>query len=140
MLSSLFALLQIPSPTPTGDEFGWVLSSAKWVVEQFVAKNYVPAAGMVVMLMVYVFNRFFKGTIKPNHLALVSAAMGVIAAVGTNLLAIAVGSQPTEWLHAIFAGLTLGATASGFWSLVGKWAVERLKIVFGKFLPKSTQE
>ena len=121
-----FLLLQIPAPVPTGDEMAWVLESAKWAVEQFQNKNYMPAVGMTIMLLVFVFNKFFHAKVKKEHLALVSASIGVLSAVAMNMMALAVGSQPMEWVSAIMAGLTMGAAASGFWSLIGKMVVDKV--------------
>lgn len=122
----LLLLATVPPAVPGDDAVSWLLSSLKWAVERFQAHDYVPAIGMLVMVLVYLFNRFAKDRIASKHLPLVSASIGVLTAIATNLLALAVGSTPLDWVQAVLAGLTAGAAASGFWSLVGKHLAERL--------------
>lgn len=116
----------VPSAAPGDDVFGWLMSSLKWALEQFQNKNYMPAIGMLVMVMVWVFKKYFEDKVTPAHLPYVSAAMGVVVACAMNLMALAAGSKPHDWLTAIGMGLTMGAAASGFWSLMGKWLEAKL--------------
>jgi UDP-N-acetylmuramyl pentapeptide phosphotransferase/UDP-N-acetylglucosamine-1-phosphate transferase len=133
-LSSFFSTLltQVPSAEPGTDMFGWLLELLRWVVEQFKQKNYVPGMGGVVMVLVFFARMFLLKRLNSNVLPLVSAGLGVLLACGVNLAGLAVGSQPMDWLSALAMGLTTGAAASGFWSLVGKKLSEKFLPVKGE--------
>lgn len=134
MLTTLMTavLAQIPPVAPSGDEFSWVLSTLMWIVEQFQHKNYMPAIAMTVMVLVFAFNKFAKDKMKKEHLPLISAAIGVTVACVTNGLALGMGASAKDWASAIVMGLTVGTSASGFWSLFGKWLMDKLSALAAK--------
>lgn len=139
MLSSLMitVLAQAPSPLPGDDTFGWILEAMKWMVEQFQSKNYMPATGMMIMVLVFLFNMFFKEKVNKKHLALVSAGVGVLSACAMNLMSLMAGYSSKDWMNAVAMGLTMGAAASGFWSMLGKKVLEEtLPSLMNKLLKK----
>jgi len=79
-----------------------------------------PACGMLMMLLVWVIKRISGDALKTERLALLSAGLGVLSAVGIELLALTIDSNRVDLLTAIINGLMVGAGASGFWSLLGK--------------------
>jgi hypothetical protein len=97
----------------------WVMNSVQWLVTQFQNRNYMPACGML-MLLVWAVKRFSGDALKAERLALLSAGLGVLSAVGMELLGLTVTSNKVDLTRAIVNGLMVGAGASGFWSLLGK--------------------
>lgn len=116
----LAQLPPLPPPTPGTDTFGWVLQAGQFIVAAFKAHDTAPAIGVLVMVLTWTFNQFFKGKISTAALPFVSAALGVLTSIAANLTALAIGVTPMGWVSAILTGLTTGAAASGFWSLIGK--------------------
>lgn len=120
---ALLAVLQAPA---TGDSVSWAFDTLKWCLEQFQQKNFMPAIGGFVMILVYAFNKLFKDKVSPKALPLLAAGLGCLLAVATNLASMAAGNKPQDWLAAIATGFMAGAAASGLWSLLGKKAAELL--------------
>ena len=115
----MFVLLATVSAD--ADPVLWFLAQAKEGVDAFQRKDYLPAVGVAIMLLVFVLKRTpVLSWVSPRRLPLASAILGVIAAVGTNLAGLAMGYQTMDWMSALGTGLFCGAGASGFWSLLGK--------------------
>jgi len=108
----------------------WAIESIKWIVKQFQDKNYGAGVSGVIMVLVFVFNKYFVKSIKPSLLPWVSVAIGILTAIATKLAGMAVGSSTMDWLSAIGMGFVAGATASGLWSLLGKHIVALLQKKF----------
>jgi drug/metabolite transporter (DMT)-like permease len=113
------------------DVVAWALASIKWIVQQFNDRNYGAGVAGIIMVLVYVFNRYFVKSIKPSLLPWVSVAIGVLTSIATKLAGLAVGSNTVDWFSAIGMGFVAGATASGLWSLLGKHVVSVLQKKFG---------
>ncbi len=124
LLTSVLA--QVPPVAPGEDIFGWLLSSLGWVVQQMQGRNYLPGIGMIVMILVFAFHKLFESKIDKKWLPLVSALVGTVSAGAANLIALAAGYSTRTWLEALVTGLIAGATASGFWSLFGKWIASKV--------------
>lgn len=99
-----------PAPTPNPDDLGGILSA---IVDAFKAKNWGILAGLVIMLVVWGVKKFIP-KIPTNYLPWISAALGMLAAMATDLI------SGGTWYVVLFNGLLVGAAASGLWSLVGK--------------------
>lgn len=134
MISTLVSLvLAQPSPEPVdGDVVSWGLHAVKWIVEQFASKNYVAAVAGIVMALTFVLKLVLKDRLSSGALPLVSAAIGLVVSVTTSLLTASADTTAMSVVGMIFAGITTGATASGFWSLAGKHIVDFVKSKFGK--------
>lgn len=102
------------------DSEAQMVDAAKWAIEQYQHKNYMPAIGLLVMVLVFLSRKFLSDKIQPEHMPAFSAAMGILVSVATNLTAVAVGSTPIDWISAVVSGLVTGTMASGLWSLGGK--------------------
>jgi len=128
MISSFIVtvLAQVPALEPTGDMLGWLLESAKWMFEQYQAKNFMPAVGMLVMVLVFLFNNFFKTKLSKNALPWVSAVIGMLMAGAANLVGLAAGYTTQDWVSTLTSGLMAGAAASGLWSMLGKYVMTKL--------------
>src|SRR3990167_6103941 len=98
MMAVLFAV--VPSPVPAdGDMIGWLLSSAKWVVEQIQQGNYVAAVGVIILVLVWAFNKFLKDRLNPKFLPLISAVVATLGMCGLNLAQMVRGAPATSWLQ-----------------------------------------
>lgn len=102
------------------DPVAYTINLIKIGLEQYHARNFIPLVATFIMLAVFFLQKFLLPTLDKSKVPLVSAALGVGFGVASNLAALAVGSQPADWIGIIVTGLFTGATASGFWSLVGK--------------------
>lgn len=110
-----------PSPQPTGDDvFGWLLESVKWIVEQFQAHNYAPAVAMLVMVVTFLFSKLLASKLPRAAMPWVSAGIGVLIAMATKVLGMAMGASTTDLLSTLVQGFVAGMTASGMWSMLGK--------------------
>lgn len=118
----LLVLTATPTPPPGTDDVSWFIGMMKWIVEQIQQKNYGPAVGAIIMLLVFLFNKLAAGKLSSKLLPWVSVGLGVVLAICNNLVA----EVPMVWYMAILNGLFYGTAASGLWSLVGKWIVEKL--------------
>ena len=101
---------EVVPASPNPDDLGSILSA---IIDAFKAKNWGILAGLVIMLIVWGVKKFIP-KIPTAYLPWISAALGVLAAVATDLL------TGGTWYVVIFNGLLVGAAASGLWSLVGK--------------------
>jgi hypothetical protein len=102
---------QTPAVAPNPEEdLGGFLSA---VGDAFKNKNWGVLAGLIIMLVVWVVGKFVP-KMSPKYLPWVSAGLGILGSISTDLFAGGV------WYTAIFNGLLIGAAASGMWSLVGK--------------------
>lgn len=99
----------------------------KALVKAFNAKDWGIFAGLALMILVWVLKKFIWKTLPVGVLPWVSAGAGVAVAVATGLF------TGLIWWRAILNGLTVGAAASGLWSMVGKK-------IFGKNEPESAEE
>lgn len=90
------------------------------IVNAFNAKNWGIFAGFIVMAFIWGLKKFAWKSLSTSALPWVSAAAGVVAAIATSLVAGQI------WWKAILNGLTVGAAASGLWSMLGKY-------IFGKY-------
>lgn len=97
------------TPDPEKDLGGFMVL----LLDAFKNKNWGVFAGLVIMLLVWITRKFIP-KMPTSALPWVSAGMGIVASVATDLIA------GGTWYVAIFNGLLLGAAASGMWSLVGK--------------------
>lgn len=125
-LAAIVFAQPIPVEPPAGGEVGWALSTLMWVVERFKAKEYMPAVGAVIVVLTFAVRRFVLPNVDAKVMAFVAALLGAVLAAGTNLLAMAVGAKPMDWLSAVAMGFVTGGSASGLWSMVGKWALEKI--------------
>lgn len=117
----LMALGQAPvEPTDGADVMQWVMSTIQWTVEQFHAKNYLPAVAAIVMVLTFAVKKILGDKLKTEQLALVSAGLGLLTSLATELAGMAMGSGTFDILRAVAGGLLVGPLASGFWSLLGK--------------------
>lgn len=85
--------------------------------------HYLVASAGALMLIIWLFQMFFRNLIKREQLPLWSAGVAVVFSVAMNL-SLAPADVPM-WkaaLEAIGLGLVVGPAASGWWSLVGKKA------------------
>ena len=94
------------------------------MVKAFNAKDWGIFAGLAIMIVIWGIKKFIWKSLPVGALPWVSAGLGVAVAVATGLFAGLV------WWKAILNGLTVGAAASGLWSMVGKR-------VFGENEPKA---
>jgi hypothetical protein len=117
---SHLALAVVPSPAPGDDMFGWAITTIQWIVEQFQAKNYMPAVGAIVMLAVFFIKKFFGDKISNARLTLLSAILGVLSSVAVSMMGVAMDASKMDIFSALSNGLMVGAAASGFWGLLGK--------------------
>ena len=122
MISTIFShlLSAVPVADPGSDVFGWLLNTVKWAVEQFQARNFMPAVGAVVMVLVFAARKLFANVIESKHLTWLSMILGMLASLAASLLNLNASSSPMDILGALSNGLMVGAAASGFWSLLGK--------------------
>lgn len=134
ILLSLLGQLDMPSVTPDDGStpLSWAWSTVQWMITQFHNHNSAPAVGMGLMLMVYVFNKFVEGKLNPKLLPYCSATLGVVTAVGMQLMTLPARAKPHAWLEAILYGLTMGASAVGFWHMIGKVALPKLETLYAK--------
>lgn len=131
MLLSILAFV-IPPTSPGDDVLGWVLGSLKWLVDAMQQHQYAAAVGMVIMLLVWLFNHFVadKLGLDSAHMPLVSAIVGTVMAVGAALLTLQSPSMQ-DVLAALFKGVMLGASASGLYSLLGKYLLGWVEKLLG---------
>ena len=79
------------------------------------SQNWPLAAGFLVMILVYIFNRFgLKDKIGAKAIPYVSVALGILAAVGVSL------ASGGSIAAALAAGVTAGLAAIGSWEAVFK--------------------
>lgn len=128
LIQAVFAQL---TPEPSGDVFMWVLQMGKTIVEMFQTGQHGAAVAGMVMLTVFGLRSLLKDRLPHAALPWLSAGLGVMSAVAMQLLALAVGARPTEWLTAVVQGALIGATASGLWSLLGKKLMELFARMLG---------
>jgi len=103
------AALKAATPDPEKDLGGFM----SMMIDAFKNRNWGVFAGLIIMLLVWVTRKFIP-KMKADYLPWVSAAMGIVVSIATDLVA------GGTWYFAIFNGLLIGAAASGMWSLVGK--------------------
>lgn len=136
ILSHILTQLPVDMPSTAPDDnstpLGWAMSTVQWMITQFHSHNSGPAVGMLLMLIVYVFNKFVEGRLKPALLPYASSTIGVVTAVGMQLMTLPARAQPHAWLEAILYGLTVGASAVGFWHMVGKVAMPKIENLLAK--------
>lgn len=84
------------------------------LVQAFNAKDWGIFAGLAIMLSLWILKKFIWKSLPVGALPWVSSGTGVVVAVASGLF---VG---LIWWKAILNGLTVGAAASGLWSMVGK--------------------
>lgn len=120
VIISLFALVstsifcfgvfgQVPeTPTEAQEMF-------KLLIEAYKAGQWSILAGLVIMLAIFAFNKTKLGDlIDKKYIPWVSVSLGVVATVGTALIA----GIPVE--TSVLQGLTTGTAAIGFWELIFK--------------------
>lgn len=105
-----------PDVPDIGEDVGGFIDE---LVNAFNAKDWGILAGLIIMALIWILKKFVWKALPLAALPWVSAGAGVAVAVATGLAAGLI------WWKAILNGLTVGAAASGLWSLVGKH-------VFGK--------
>src|SRR5688572_21431938 len=119
MLSSVFTLLAAaPKTEPDGDVVGWITESARWMLEQIQGHNWLPAAALAVMVLVWAVRKLFLAKLDPKWMPVVSAGIGVLTLIAGNLITLAAGYDTMSVLSIVLSGLLLGTSASGFWDLV----------------------
>ena len=139
MESILQLVMAQPTAEPGTDMVGWALGLVKWIAEQFAAKNYVGAVAALVMALVFVAKLLLKDKLSSGLLPLLSAGLGLLAAVAAGLMSAGTGMSAAEVVSVVVAGLTTGAMASGFWSLVGRHLVDWTKALADKAPKKDDQ-
>lgn len=133
-------VLAQPASEPGTDMVGWALGLVKWIAEQFAAKNYVGAVAAIVMALVFVAKLLLKDKLSSGALPLLSAGLGLLAAVAADLMSAGTGVTGLSVVNILVAGVTTGAMASGFWSLLGKHIVDWTKAATDKALAKKAAE
>ena len=100
---------QVPeTPTEAQEMF-------KLLIEAYKAGQWPVLSGLVIMLLIFAFNKLgLEKKIDKKYIPWVSVTLGVIATVGTALIA----GIPVE--TAILQGFTTGTAAIGFWELIFK--------------------
>lgn len=127
LLSFVLAQAQ-PATVPSDDIVAWILGSIKWIVEQIQQKNYLPAVGMMIVLIVFAVQKVLGDKVNSKYLPWLSAAFGILTTVAANLVALKTGSTSKDWVSVIVSGFVVGASASGLWSMLGK-------AILGKIFP-----
>lgn len=141
MVTSLLLVLAQMTPPAAGDDIVvWMSSSVKWMIDQFQNRNFLPLCGVVIMVLVRIIHKLFDQKLERKKLALVASLLGVISAVGMNLISLAVGSTKTDIIAAISNGIMVGAAASGFWNVLGKTASAKVDMAAGKAKRKFTKK
>lgn len=120
-------LAAAPAVEPTDDVIGWGLGTIKWIAEQFASKNYAAAVAGIVMVLVFLVKLLLKDKLSSGQLPLVSAGIGLVLSLAGALGGAQAGMNWQGILGIVFTGLTTGAMASGFWSLVGKHIADFVK-------------
>lgn len=89
--------------------------------------NWFAVVGFGLMLLIFLVRSLVMRIISKRDLDLVAAALGVVSMVATGL--VASGGDSGQAIRAVVSGLVVGATAVGFWQLLGKrvesWVVNR---------------
>jgi hypothetical protein len=77
--------------------------------------NWAVVASLGIMLAIYLLRMFVlpKLKVSASKLPYISAGVGILIAFAANL------GAGQSWIAALLSGLTMGAAASGFWSLIG---------------------
>lgn len=129
-------LAQVAAPGADTDMSIWLTEQIHWMIDQFHSRNFLPLCGVVIMIAVRVVHKLFGKKLEKKKLALVASLLGVISAVGMNLIGLAVGSSKVDILAAISNGIMVGAAASGFWNVLGKTASNKFDEMAGKTMKK----
>lgn len=97
---------------PASDNVGEIVQA---LIAAFRAGDWNIVAATVLMLAVWILLKSPVGNaIGSKAKPWIAASMGVVGAVVANFF------SGGDWLSAVLSGLTVGAAASGLWSLVGK--------------------
>lgn len=123
MMTNIISIVlsAVPAPMPAdGDMFSWLLGSVKWIMEQFAQKNYAPAVAGIIMIATFFFNKFAADKLPVYAKPWISAALGIVMAMVAKVIGMAAGASTPDLLQAILTGFMAGASASGFWSMLGK--------------------
>lgn len=131
-VTSLILAQAAPAVEPTTDVVQWGLSLVKWIAEQFASKNYAAAIAGIVMAAVFLVKLFLKDKLSSDALPLVSAGIGLVLSLAGALAGAKADMSATSIMSIVLSGLTTGAMASGFWSLLGKRLVDFVKSKFSK--------
>jgi hypothetical protein len=73
------------------------------------------------MFLVWFVVEFFWKSVSGKAIPWLSAGLGVIMAIGAAL------ASGVSWTDALAGGLLTGTSASGFWSLFGKFILEKVR-------------
>jgi hypothetical protein len=87
------------------------------IVQAFKAGKYGLAIGFLLLLLTELVKRgvrLFKKDLPPAWLPWIAAGMGVSGTVGISL------SVGAHWSEAVMAGVAVGATAGGLWSMLAR--------------------
>lgn len=88
------------------------------IVDQLIAasegSHWTALAGVALLILVWIFQKVTSGRLPQKRVPLINAAVAVVLAVA-GLLAL---GRP--WYEALATGALVGATAGGFWSMLGK--------------------
>ena len=107
-----FAQEAAEAAAPDADNVGEIVQA---LIAAFRAGDWNIVAATVLMLAVWILLKSPVGNaIGPKAKPWIAASMGVVGAVVANFF------SGGDWLSAVLSGLTVGAAASGLWSLVGK--------------------
>ena len=102
----------VPPEVPDiGEDVGGFIDE---IVNAFNAKDWGIFAGLIIMALVWILKKFVWKKLPVAALPWVAAGAGIAVAVATGL------ASGLTWWKAILNGLTVGAAASGLWSLLGK--------------------
>lgn len=104
----------MPTSDAVPDDLQEVVGLVPTVVAAFKGGEYALAVGLIVMILVFIFNTYLVKGIPGEYLPWVSIAVGVVIAVGTALIS---GSGITD---AVVGGVTTGLAGAGAWSAGGK--------------------
>lgn len=110
-IASAADTVEPPDVPDIGDDMGGFIEE---IVNAFNAKDWGIFAGLIIMALVWVLKKFVWKALPTGALPWVSAGAGVAVAIATGL------GAGLVWWKAILNGLTVGAAASGLWSLIGK--------------------
>lgn len=128
-------ILAQPSVEPTTDTVDWAGSLVKWCIDQVAHKNYVALIAAIVMALTYLAKIVLKDRINSDHLPWISAGLGMMTSLAASLLGVTHGMPLVDVADLCITGLTTGAMASGFWSLVGRRMSDWLDKKFPKIKP-----
>jgi len=122
----------VPTAAPAeGEELSWIVSTVKWSIDAWKNGNYMMVIGMLIMLLVWLCEKYIK--VPKKWLALLSVGIGTVSGVGLNMLAqLTLDLSAWSWLDVILKGALTGLAASGGWSVAGKYLPDLLAKLTGK--------